>query len=74
MVLGVSGEFYYGLRTNWSSSAAENGAAAMLCVRFRLPADLNCVAQGSSASHLRIQGARLLEMRAAQTNLAGIVF
>jgi hypothetical protein len=35
--------------------------------------DLDCVTQGNSAPHVRIHGACLREVRAAQTNVANIV-
>jgi hypothetical protein len=73
---GVSGEFYYALRTNWFLPAAESGAPAMRgnACRFGRLLDLDRVAQGNSAPHARIHYACLREVRAAQANVAHIGF
>jgi len=74
---GVSGEFYYALRTNWFLPAAESGARAMRRQRLPFSAacwDLDRVAQGNSPPHARIHYACLREVSAAQANVADIGF
>jgi hypothetical protein len=74
---GVSGEFYYALRTNWLFAGGGERRAGN--ARQRLPFsaacwDLDRVAQGNSAPHARIHYACLREVRAAQANVADIGF
>jgi hypothetical protein len=74
---GVSGEFYYALRTNWLFAAGGERRAGNAGQRLPFSAacwNLDRVAQGNSPPHARIHYACLREVRAAQANVADIGF